>query len=115
MSVLNITMHASPITPPRGLVVRPDDNNQQNVVLQWQPPKHSNGPITGSVVFYTTDTTKHDRDWNVEALVGDKHVALIRNLKPHTTYYFKVQTRNAKGYGPFSAMISHKTGQGSII
>ncbi|XP_055537203.1 neogenin isoform X3 [Wyeomyia smithii] len=110
MSVINSTHQASPVSPPRDLVVSYDDRNPLTAILQWQPPRHSNSPITGYVVLYTTDHTKRDRDWNAEAVVGDKTTAEITGLDPHTTYYFKVQTRNSKGYGLFSAMVSQTTG-----
>lgn len=43
--------------------------------------------------------------------MGETLYATIKNLKPYSTYYFKVQTRSIKGAtGPFSAMISHTTG-----
>ena len=110
MSVLNTTNQATTSTPPRDLTVSYDEHNAKSAILQWQPPKHSSGPITGYVVFYTTDTEKDDREWSAEAVVGDTNIAIIRGLKPNTAYYFKVQTRNNKGYGPFSAMVSLTTG-----
>jgi neogenin len=114
MSVLNTTHHLTPGSPPRDLTVRMDDRNPQNAILTWQTPKQTPG-INGYVVFYTIDTSKRDRDWSVEGVVGDTNTAVIRNLKPMTTYYFKVQSRNAKGQnGPFSAMIVHTTGAGKL-
>ncbi|EAT33150.1 AAEL014592-PA [Aedes aegypti] len=110
MSVINSTHQAAPVSPPRDLTVSYDDRNPLTAILQWQPPKHSNSPINGYVVLYTTDPNKRDREWNAEAVVGDKTSAEITNLEPHTTYYFKVQTRNSKGYGLFSAMVSQTTG-----
>ncbi|XP_055609211.1 neogenin isoform X2 [Uranotaenia lowii] len=110
MSVINSTQQASPVSPPRDLTVSYDERNPLTALLEWQPPKHSNSPITGYVVLYTTDPNKRDRDWNAEAVVGDKTTAEIINLEPHKTYYFKVQTRNSKGYGQFSAMVSQVTG-----
>ncbi|XP_058463855.1 neogenin isoform X2 [Malaya genurostris] len=110
MSVINSTHQASPVSPPRDLTVSYDDRNPLTAILQWQPPRHSNSPITGYVVLYTTDPNKRDRDWNAEAVVGDKTSTEITSLEPHTVYYFKVQTRNTKGYGLFSAMVSQTTG-----
>ncbi|XP_062542700.1 neogenin isoform X1 [Armigeres subalbatus] len=110
MSVINSTHQAAPVSPPRDLTVSYDDRNPLTAILHWQPPKHSNSPINGYVVLYTTDPNKRDREWNAEAVVGDKTTSEITNLEPHTTYYFKVQTRNAKGYGLFSAMVSQTTG-----
>ncbi|XP_065086448.1 neogenin isoform X1 [Ochlerotatus camptorhynchus] len=110
MSVINSTHQAAPVSPPRDLTVSYDDRNPLTAILQWQPPRHSNSPITGYVVLYTTDPNKRDREWNAEAVVGDKTSAEITGLESHTTYYFKVQTRNSKGYGLFSAMVSQITG-----
>lgn len=111
MSVLNSTSQAATVSSPRELEIGVDENNPQNLILRWLPPRHNNGQINGYIVFYTTDDTKRDRDWSVEAVVGDTLSATIKNLKPYSTYYFKVQTRNLKGLtGPFSAMISYTTG-----
>lgn len=109
MSVINSTHQAAPVSPPRDLTVSYDDRNPLTAILQWQPPRHSNSPITGYVVLFTTDPNKRDREWNAEAVVGDKTSAEITGLESHTTYYFKVQTRNSKGYGLFSAMVSQTT------
>ncbi|XP_039436858.1 neogenin isoform X2 [Culex pipiens pallens] len=110
MSVINSTHQASPVSPPRDLVVSHDERNPLTAILQWEPPRHTNSPITGYVVLYTTDPNRRDRDWNAEAVVGDKTSAEIKNLEPHTMYYYKVQPRNSKGYGLFSAMVSQTTG-----
>ncbi|XP_036331556.1 neogenin isoform X2 [Rhagoletis pomonella] len=111
MSVLNSTYQNVPITPPRELTVRPDEQNPQNVILQWLPPKHSLGQITGYNIYYTTDTTKRDRDWSIEAFAGDETMMMLPNLKPYTTYYFKVQARVGKGASnaPFSALVAYTT------
>lgn len=116
MSVLNSTFQNVPVTPPRELTVRVDEQNPQNVILQWLPPKHSLGQITGYNIYYTTDTRKNDRDWSIEAFLGDETMMLLDNLKPYTIYYFKVQARTTKGntVAPFSALVQHKTG-GTVI
>ncbi|XP_049295893.1 neogenin isoform X2 [Anopheles funestus] len=110
MSVLNTTQQASPVSPPRELQVTFDPRNPLSAILSWLSPRHVSGPIAGYQVLYTTDTNKRDRDWNIESTTGDLTSAEIINLEPHTTYYFKVQTRHSKGLGPFSAMVSMKTG-----
>ncbi|PIO77035.1 hypothetical protein TELCIR_00867 [Teladorsagia circumcincta] len=43
-----------------------------------------------------------DKDWKIHYVHGDKLSHEIRNLLPKTTYYFKIQARNEKGYGPLS-------------
>uniref|UniRef100_A0A182SIF2 Fibronectin type-III domain-containing protein n=1 Tax=Anopheles maculatus TaxID=74869 RepID=A0A182SIF2_9DIPT len=110
MSVLNSTQQASPVSPPRDLQVTFDPRNPLTAILSWLSPRHVVGSIAGYQVLYTTDTNKRDRDWNIESTSGEQTSAEIINLEPHTIYYFKVQTRHSKGLGPFSAMVSLKTG-----
>lgn len=110
MSVLNSTAQVASILPPRDLTVRVDDKDPHSLVVQWLPPRQTSSQINGYIVFYTNDTAKRDRDWMVEAVVGDTYRVVVKNLMPFTTYYFKVQTRSTKGqYGLFSAMVSHTT------
>ncbi|XP_023289160.1 neogenin isoform X2 [Orussus abietinus] len=111
MVVLNQTQETIPSSPPRDLTVQSVDDRPTSVMLQWQQPKQPNGPITGYIIFYSTDNTKKDRDWQLEAVMGDKTEFITKPLKPSTTYYFKIQARNSKGYGPFSAMVSFRTPQ----
>lgn len=65
MSVLNSTSPAAPVSSPRDLSITVDEKNPQNLILRWLPPRHSSGQINGYIVFYTTDDSKRDRDWNV--------------------------------------------------
>lgn len=51
MSDFNSTMPAASVSPPRDLTVQTDDVTKESVTLQWQPPKQSNGPITGTIFF----------------------------------------------------------------
>ncbi|XP_073845083.1 neogenin protein frazzled isoform X5 [Musca autumnalis] len=119
MAVLNTTYQNIPITPPRELSVQADEQNPQNVLLHWLPPKHTVYPISGYNIYYTTDTTKRDRDWNIQTFSGDETSFILPSLKPYTTYYFKVQAKtnkigNAMGGGantaPFSALVAYTTG-----
>ncbi|XP_015927066.1 neogenin isoform X5 [Parasteatoda tepidariorum] len=111
MSVINNTLEASPSSPPRDLTVIPSEDDVSSVTLTWQPPKQPNGQITGYVVFYTTDNTQ-DRDWIVDGIIGDKLSSTLRSLLPDTVYYFKIQAKNSKGYGPFSSEVVYKTPPG---
>lgn len=47
MSDFNSTMSAASVSPPRDLIIQTNDVAKEGVTLQWQPPKQSNGPITG--------------------------------------------------------------------
>ncbi|XP_037714463.1 neogenin isoform X4 [Drosophila subpulchrella] len=117
MSVLNSTYQNVPVTPPREVTVRLDEMNPPTVIIQWIPPKHTVGQITGYNIYYTTDTTKRDRDWSVEAFAGEETMMMLPNLKPYTTYYFKVQARTTKGNNnaPFSALVSYTTSAAVIM
>ncbi|XP_011643134.1 neogenin isoform X5 [Pogonomyrmex barbatus] len=109
MVVLNQTQEAAPSTAPRDLVIQTVEDRPTSVLLHWQPPKQPNGQITGYLIIYSTDNTKWDRDWLVEGVIGDKVDAIVKGLHPNTMYYFKIQARNSKGYGPFSTTVSFKT------
>lgn len=109
MSVTNTTSESAPQSPPRDLTVIPSEEDSGVIHLHWQPPKQPNGRITGYIIFYTTDNTQNDREWVVEAVVGDKMTTSLKGLLWDTTYFFKIQARNHKGYGPMSAEVSFKT------
>lgn len=49
MSDFNSTMPAASVSPPRDLTIQTDDVTKECLTLQWQPPKQSNGPITGTI------------------------------------------------------------------
>lgn len=112
MSVLNTTQEAAPSSPPRDLTVFASEEDPTTISLHWQPPKFPNGQITGYVIFYTTDNSQKDRDRVVEGVVGDKMTATLKGLTADTTYYFKIQARNNKGYGPMSSEVIFHTGSG---
>ncbi|XP_034191892.2 neogenin protein frazzled isoform X4 [Osmia lignaria lignaria] len=111
MVVSNQTQEAAPSSPPRDLIIQSLEDRPTSVLLRWQPPKQPNGPITGYIIFYSTDNTKWDRDWLIEGVIGDKTEFIVKDLLPSTTYYFKIQARNSKGYGPFSTTVPFKTPQ----
>ena len=66
-------------------------------------------PLSGYLVFYTTDATQKDEDWVFDGTVGEKLSTTIKDLTLGTTYYFKVQARNTKGYGPMSPTVIFRT------
>ncbi|XP_063985766.1 neogenin isoform X2 [Diachasmimorpha longicaudata] len=109
MLVLNQTQEAEPTTSPRDLVVQGSEDRPSSVILKWQPPKQPNGQIIGYILSYSTDNTKRDRDWLVEGIVGNRTEYVVKGLRPGTSYYFKMQARNLKGYGPFSSTVMFKT------
>lgn len=115
MSVLNTTHEAVPSTAPRDLTMVPSsDDDPTTINLHWQPPKLPNGQITGYVIFYTMDNTQEDRDWIVKVIIGDKLNSVLTELQPSSLYYFKIQARNNKGYGPLSPEVSFRTLPGKV-
>ena len=64
---------------------------------------------------YTTDKKAEERDWFVEAVVGDVTTAGINNLTPDMKYYFKMSARNNKGYGPPGPVVNYVTTKGKFI
>ncbi|XP_076267097.1 neogenin protein frazzled isoform X3 [Rhynchophorus ferrugineus] len=111
MVVQNKTWELPPNVAPREVDVHLKDEDSQLVELTWLPPKIINGRVTGYVILYTDNKTKSDAEWQVLAIKGDNHSSIIYDLKPFTVYYFKVQARNSRGYGPYSNIVSFRTGQ----
>ncbi|XP_056003789.1 neogenin-like isoform X3 [Ostrea edulis] len=110
MKEINTTQEAAPGSSPLDLTPVPKENDPRAVIMNWQPPAKPNGQITGYLVFYTTDAKQNLREWVVDGVLeGDELSATIKRLTPSTTYYFKVQARNSKGYGPLSETVIYKT------
>lgn len=112
--VFNKTQEAAPASPPRDLAVIGNNADPTSITLTWLPPRKPNGRINGYVIFYTVDKRKEDREWVVEGVVGDKTATEIEQLDPNTKYYFKIQARNSKGYGPLSPIVMFRTKSGAV-
>lgn len=108
ISTYNTTLESVPSSPPRMFESHPT-NGSTTVKLTWQPPEQPNGVITGYLIFYTSRRSSQERDWIIEGVLGDRFQVTVRQLEPDTTYYFKIQARNSKGYGPTSETISYHT------
>ncbi|RCN32607.1 fibronectin type III domain protein [Ancylostoma caninum] len=103
MAARNKTHPSAPSSAPRDLTVLPAaSGDPQAVLLNWQPPKYSNGEVEEYLIYYTDRVMQADKDWTIHYVQGDRLSHEIRNLLPKTTYYFKIQARNEKGYGPLS-------------
>ncbi|GAB1601234.1 neogenin isoform X9 [Argonauta hians] len=109
MNVVNTTQESAPGGIPRDLTPAPVEGNPLSITLSWQPPPRPNGQLTGYLIFYTTDSHQDDRDWVVHNVDGDKLSSTIKDLTPDTTYFFKMQARNNKGYGPMSPTVVYRT------
>ena len=66
--------------------------------------------ISGYLIFYTTDDSYDIKDWIIEPVVGDKLSTKIDRLTEDTQYYFKALARNKQGVGPYSDVVSYRTG-----
>ncbi|KAK4309382.1 hypothetical protein Pmani_018962 [Petrolisthes manimaculis] len=97
----NTTLVARPSSPPRDVTVVTIPNEPSTTIFNWQPPKLSNGKIIGYYIFYTTDASG---DWVMEEVLGDRMTFTVHGLTPSTLYYYKMQARNIKGFGPFSSV-----------
>lgn len=64
--------------------------------------------------MYTTDDKSSDGDWSSEIVEGELMSFTVERLIPNTNYFFKIQAKNAIGYGPFSPIVSIKTLSGII-
>lgn len=135
MIEINSTQEAKPASPPRDLTAVKSDEKPQSVILNWQPPKFSNGQIIGKLlkafqltdyyiliygllayqILYTTDNSSSDHDWVAKTVEGELMSFTVKDLAPNTNYYFKIQAKNAVGYGPFSPFTNIKTMPGIIL
>ncbi|KAI6215854.1 hypothetical protein M3Y94_00434000 [Aphelenchoides besseyi] len=110
MSALSRTQPSAPSSAPRDLTVVPSSSIERtdptSVTLNWQPPKYANGEIEEYIVLYSDRLDLPDRDWVVDSVKGDRLSMKLFALMPKTTYYFKVQARNVKGYGPLSPVVT---------
>ncbi|XP_074599704.1 neogenin-like isoform X1 [Brevipalpus obovatus] len=110
MSVINVTHEAIPSSPPEDFTtVASQDDDPTMVNLVWQSPKQANGQTTGYVILYTTNRNAPDKEWAIETVPGDQSSTTLHSLTQDTTYYFKIQARNKKGYGPLSQPLTFRT------
>lgn len=123
MTATNRTEPAPPSSAPRDLTIVPPSlsghEDPNTITLNWQVPKYANGDIQGRMsskdailleylVFYTENPSADEKEWLMDSVKGDRLSIMIRNLLPQTIYYFKVQARNVKGYGPLSNPVTYE-------
>uniref|UniRef100_A0A914DW50 Neogenin n=1 Tax=Acrobeloides nanus TaxID=290746 RepID=A0A914DW50_9BILA len=114
MTATNRTEPAPPSSAPRDLTIVPPSltshEDPNTITLNWQPPKYANGDIQEYLVFYTENQNADEKEWLMDSVKGDRLSIVIKSLLPRTIYYFKVQARNIKGYGPMSNPVTHDPG-----
>lgn len=62
------------------------------------------------LVYYSDRSDAPDKDWILDGVKGDRLSIKLSNLLPRQTYFFKVQARNTKGYGPLSPTLQYVPG-----
>ena len=79
--------------------------------------------LSGYLVYYTLDSRRRHTDWVIEAVDTRttrqhndhqnerRQSAVITDLLPHSTYYFKLAAHNTAGYGPLSPTVIFHTAQ----
>uniref|UniRef100_A0A0M3HY64 Neogenin n=1 Tax=Ascaris lumbricoides TaxID=6252 RepID=A0A0M3HY64_ASCLU len=111
MTAVNRTLPAPPSSAPRDLtVVQPANGDPHSLTLNWQPPKYGNGEIEEYLIYYSDRADLPDKDWILDGVKGDRLSITLTNLLPRTTYFFKMQARNVKGYGPLSPVLQYVPG-----
>ncbi|CAH0717029.1 unnamed protein product, partial [Brenthis ino] len=112
MLASNTSLEAAPGTPPRDLRVSPAAPSARAADLTWNPPARPNGQITGYIIMYAIQrgTSGAAEEWTAVTVIGDRVRARVERLRPRTAYNFKIQARNSKGLGPFSATVAYTTG-----
>lgn len=61
------------------------------------------------ILFYSNNFDAPENEWTMESVKGDRLSLSIQGLLPKTTYYFKLQAKNLKGFGPFTSISSFLT------
>ncbi|CAM9781164.1 unnamed protein product [Lampetra fluviatilis] len=109
MTAHGTTLEMAPTSAPKDLTVVTREGKPRTVLVNWQPPAESNGKITGYMIYYSADVNMQLHDWVVEPVVGDRLSHQVQELTLDTIYYFRMQSRNAKGMGPVSDPVRFHT------
>ncbi|XP_031433341.2 netrin receptor DCC [Clupea harengus] len=103
------TYEAAPSSAPKDLTVISREGRPRAVLISWQPPMEANGRIIGYLLYYTLDKNMPIDEWVMEAIPGDRLTHQVMDLNLDTTYYFRIQAKNAKGVGPLSDPVHFRT------
>lgn len=105
MTVANRTHETAPGSPPRSvsvtLLITDEELGTGKALVQWRPPRLTNGKITDYMVQFTDNVELASENWQF-IMVKHKSEAIVENLEVGNSYYFRVQARNSYGYGPKS-------------
>ncbi|VDM96837.1 unnamed protein product, partial [Thelazia callipaeda] len=94
-------------TSPERIRYQIDGNN---VDLQWEPPRITNGHLKDYEVMYTDDLNLPEEQWQVaRAGSADARMLRVPNLKEKTDYTFKLRAYNELGPGLSSGQFTLTT------
>ena len=85
------------------LTGNPNEKDLTRLTLNWQPPRALNGRLLEYRIFYSTNSSAPDEKWEFVTADGSSLTKEISGLKPGTAYFFKMQARTKKGWGPMSS------------
>uniref|UniRef100_K1PKN2 Papilin n=1 Tax=Magallana gigas TaxID=29159 RepID=K1PKN2_MAGGI len=93
--------------PPTDVDVTPSRDDNYQVILRWRAPASSGlNPVLDYKILYTNRGPNADESqWYTQQAEGNQEYMYVSGLQPDSTYYFKIQARNAGGYGPFSRAV----------
>ena len=99
------------------LTGNPNEQNFTRLTLHWQPPLQPNGDILRYRIYYSTNANASLDGWKSVFADGLKLTKEISGLQPGATYYFRMQARTKKGWGPLSRKkkISVPTSKSSVV
>lgn len=71
-----------------------------NIVLHWEPPRITNGPMSDYEILYTDDPSLPDDQWaSVMAGSPQATTLTLKDLKEKTPYHLKIRGHNYNGPG----------------
>jgi len=97
------------------LTGNPDEKDFTRLSLHWQPPLELNGHIVKYRIYYSTNVNASLKTWQAVEAEGSKLTKQINGLKPGTAYYFQMQAKTTKGWGPMSEKEEVSTLTGNIF
>ncbi|XP_046582753.1 neogenin-like isoform X1 [Haliotis rubra] len=103
LPVYNNTFQTVP-TSPSNLTVTSDPVTHTTLTLTWIPPKTA---VNGFLIYAATDPSLNIRDWDLTVWPGSRDSMRVQKVKPHTKYYFHIQSRNSAGTSPLSERVTY--------
>uniref|UniRef100_A0A0N4ZBH2 protein-tyrosine-phosphatase n=1 Tax=Parastrongyloides trichosuri TaxID=131310 RepID=A0A0N4ZBH2_PARTI len=87
--------------------------SKTSLLVQWDSPVTPNGKIIENKVYYTNNPDiKNISHWEFVVVKDSKNTVTLTDLTPEDTYYLSIQSKNIKGYGPLSEIVTVVTKPG---